>query len=137
MTIPSTRRTGGRSWRETAMRALGVAALTFLTGCPCCTEGDLEIVEGDDILWIGTSIDLVFTFGGDLIASPEQCGGHWYVDGVEGGNASSGTITSCGRYTAPMNVPAEDVLISASEYGIGECADCCPEARRRITVVGP
>ena len=61
--------------------------------------------------------------------------GHWYVNGVEGGTEATGTITSCGRYTAPAQAPAGDVLIESTEYALGECLDCCPNASLWITVI--
>jgi hypothetical protein len=37
----------------------------------------------------------------------------WFVNGVAGGNASIGTVTSAGLYTAPAVVPAEPVTVIA------------------------
>lgn len=38
----------------------------------------------------------------------------WKVNGVAGGSATSGTISSSGVYTAPSSVPTGDVLITAT-----------------------
>jgi hypothetical protein len=48
----------------------------------------------------------------------------WSVDGVPGGNATSGTITSTGLYTAPANVPASGSVVvrAASAHATGEAA---------------
>ena len=38
----------------------------------------------------------------------------WSVDGIDGGNASVGTVTSTGRYTAPMTIPAGGTVYVAA-----------------------
>jgi len=38
---------------------------------------------------------------------------YWEVDGVPGGNATSGTITTAGLYSAPLAVPATSVTVQA------------------------
>src|ERR1700733_11817829 len=37
----------------------------------------------------------------------------WWGSGVKGGNATNGTITSGGLYTAPATIPANGITISA------------------------
>jgi hypothetical protein len=122
-----------RSGRSAIIRSF-LFLLIGLAGCPICGDGALEVVEGAVPIAPGSSIQLVFRYDGATISSPDQCGGHWYVNGVEGGDATLGTITPCGRYTAPATPPPEPPLIEAAEFP--QCSDCCPYASRTITLAG-
>jgi len=54
----------------------------------------------------------------------------WSVDGIAGGNASTGTITSAGVYTAPADLPSQaTVSISATSQ-----ADATKSATAQITI---
>lgn len=114
----------------TRAAAAALAAL-LLAGCPSCPDGELRIVDGADPVAPGGLVVLELHFDG-VIAGPDDCGGYWYVDGVEGGDATVGTIDTCGRYVAPA--AARTVLVEAAEHPIDGCADCCPYGRRTITV---
>jgi len=37
----------------------------------------------------------------------------WYVNGIAGGNANLGTVSTTGKYTAPVSVPAASVTVKA------------------------
>lgn len=46
----------------------------------------------------------------DFEASPAPDGVVWDVDGIEGGNATLGTISADGTYTAPARIPSDDAV---------------------------
>jgi hypothetical protein len=84
----------------------------------------------------GESVQFEFRYDGDTYSTPGACGGHWYVNGVEGGTDATGTITPCGRYTAPATPLAEQPFIEATKYPAGGCLDCCPYASIYIALAG-
>jgi hypothetical protein len=106
------------------MRALSTILLVG-----CCPRPEMEILEGQAEVGPAEIVQLQASHG-DWRVGPGACGGHWYVDEVEGGSAETGTVDSCGRYEAPEAFPAglESVQIVASEFESGMCADCCPYA---------
>lgn len=111
------------------------ASALVLPGCPWCPTGELEVVSGaatDGVIAPGEVVELRATYGDDWEAGPGACGGHWYVNLVEGGSAELGTIDACGRYVAPSVFPdgLAELQLEAAEHGRGECADCCPSAVR-------
>ena len=77
------------------------------------------------------AVQFEMMYGDDENAHAYACGLYWYVDAVEGGNELVGTVSACGRYTAPAVLPDRDLWISGLKYGIG-CADCCPGSQRLI-----
>ena len=109
-------------------------ALLLLPGCPWCDiDRELDVVGGATAVRAGERVTLTLDSDG-YHAGPDRCRGHWYVDGIERGNAEVGTITRCGVYTAPP-VGAREVRIEASQYPLGECADCCPSGARTLKIV--
>jgi hypothetical protein len=106
----------------------------LLTGCPICPDGELLVIEGSQNIGPNQSVQFVFRYGDETYSSPAKCGGHWYVNDIEGGGETIGTITPCGRYTAPITPPPKAVLITAAEYPPGTCADCCPYASISVMV---
>ncbi len=56
----------------------------------------------------------------------------WQVNGVTGGNATTGTITASGLYTAPAAVPAGAVTVTAISQ-----ADSSKQASATVTVTAP
>jgi hypothetical protein len=80
----------------------------------------------------GEAVQFKMSYGGVEYANAHACGLHWYVDDVEGGNWLVGTISACGRYTAPAVLPNKEIWISGEGYERG-CADCCPGALRKIS----
>ncbi len=117
------------------MRAALLLPPLLLAGCPICPTGELEVVSGavaEDVIAPGEIVVLRATYGGDWTAGAGACGGHWYVNDVEGGSAALGTIDACGRYIAPPVFPDDlaQLEVEASEHAAGTCADCCPSAVR-------
>jgi arylsulfate sulfotransferase len=55
--------------------------------------------------------------------APAGAGLKWLVDGVEGGNAQSGTIDSAGNYTAPGNLPQSENVTVTAELASSPAAD--------------
>ena len=96
-----------------------------LQGCVPCT-GEVVPVEAGGPLAPGESRALVFRYRDEVAAGPDDCGGYWEVDGVEGGDAAVGTITDCGVYVAPAVPPDADPVVLAALDAPGTCADCCP-----------
>ncbi len=52
----------------------------------------------------------------DTITGLSNTGAIWAVDGVTGGNSSTGTITSSGLYTAPSTAGSHNVQVSSAAY---------------------
>lgn len=102
-----------------------------LAACMMCPEPEMRIVSGNQegIVLAADLVQLEAEYGG-WRAGAERCGAHWYVDGVEGGDAERGTIDECGLYRAPDRFPprAKTLQILASKYEIDGCVDCCPYA---------
>lgn len=116
------------------LKSLFAIAVT-LVGCPICPDGELLVIDGSVDLKPNQSVQFVFRYGGDTYSSPARCGGHWYVNGVEGGSETLGFITPCGKYTAPATPPAKQPLqVGASQYEIGQCYDCCPAATTNVCI---
>jgi len=107
--------------------------VSLSAACFVCPDGELRLVAGALPVAPGESVGLAFWFDGELLAGAQTCGGHWHVDGVEGGSRSTGTVTACGVYRAPLS-PArgQAPVVSATLCPQGACADCCPFAERRI-----
>jgi hypothetical protein len=102
---------------------LGVL-LVVLAGCPYVPDGE---VRGEQEVALGGTTQLRL-YCDQLFGGWERvpCGHDWRVEDVPGGNATVGTVTSCGLYTAPAELPLEPPEISASECDYGnECADAC------------
>jgi hypothetical protein len=115
-------------------RALALApfAVLALGGCPSCPTGSMSPVGTDPhgIVHGGDSLAFQAEYG-DWTSGPGACGGHWYVQHVEGGADEVGHVDNCGHYTAPATFAAgsPDIVIEASQFGLaGSCADCCPYA---------
>jgi len=119
------------------MRIAAVACVVALAGCPICELDDqLDIVDGassSSTVPTGGSVALSLDSEG-FQAGPGHCRGHWYVDGVEGGSLDTGTIDGCGVYVAPA-FPLDRVLVEATRFPTGSCADCCPYGQRELTIV--
>jgi hypothetical protein len=110
------------------------AASLLLAGCPLCPSPQMTIVSGSVTVAPGAVVDLRASYG-DWQVGPGRCGGHWTVNLVEGGDATVGTIDTCGRYTAPATFPDSltSIDIEASEYPRGQCSDCCPFGALSLT----
>ncbi len=118
------------------MRWLAAILLTTLAGCPICSDGELRVVGGADPVVVNGALDLELHYG-DTVLGPGRCGGHWTVDGIEGGDATVGTIDTCGHFVAPATAPDHAVTIAAAAYAPGTCADCCPYGDRTVLVRQP
>lgn len=90
-------------------KSLVLFFVVFATGC--ATNVNFEISPGTITLEVGQSQS--FTAAG---ASDRNL--QWSVNGIPGGNASFGTISSSGSYTAPHIPPTPNtVVISAARKG--------------------
>jgi hypothetical protein len=117
------------------MRRLVALLAILLGGCPICDwDTELKIVGGEAPVAPGGELSLELRNEGWL-AGPTKCRGHWYVNGVEGGDGTFGTIDRCGLFTAPAQPIAKTVTVEAMEYPPGTCADCCPWATRDVQVL--
>jgi hypothetical protein len=117
---------------------LAIVVTIGTTACPICPDGELRVVAGDEPVAAGGTIVLRLDYGGYHIGAG-GCGGHWYVNGVEGGNAAVGTIGPCGIYTAPsaqlVAGATTSVEIVAVEVPLTwSCADCCPAGARHVAL---
>ncbi|HSD87081.1 MAG TPA: hypothetical protein VLB44_06185 [Kofleriaceae bacterium] len=117
---------------------LALLALLALPGCPICESNTaLAIVSGDKELLPGEQVSLALDSEG-FSAGPTLCRGHWYVEGIEGGNTDVGTVTSCGIYTAPTTAGSRRaVRVEATKYELDGCADCCPYGQAALTLAAP
>ena len=117
------------------MRWLVASLAILLGGCPWCdSDTSLRLVGGSEPVAPGEALTLELHNEGWL-AGPTKCRGHWSVNGVEGGDTTFGTITTCGIYTAPAQPIEARVTIGASEYPPDGCADCCPYGTRDVQVL--
>jgi len=112
------------------------AISSLLTACPICPRNDVLVIEGMVPLTPGQSALFGMRYGDDLYTGARACELHWYVNEIEGGNREFGTISSCGRYTAPSVIPEMEVFVDGTVYELYACADCCPGSRRLVTFVG-
>jgi|GEM_PF-2898818 len=111
--------------------AVALTLASLLAACPICPDGELRLMAGTVPVAPGETVSLELRYD-DYVAGPDRCRGHWYVDGVAGGNATVGTVDSCGTYTAPATPPAASVFVEAGQFERFGCADCCPWAGRAI-----
>jgi hypothetical protein len=118
------------------MRAMHVVALALLyTGCHQC---EIEVVAGDtttpgnrNVIHANDRLALRA-----CIADRElTCGGHWLVNGIEGGSPTFGTIDNCGNYAAPASFPdtLAAIEIVADFPGLETCPNCCTSAVHSFT----
>jgi hypothetical protein len=116
-----------------------VLALVTLPGCPLCDlDGELDVVRGSSRLHAGERVSLELDSEG-YEAGPDRCRGHWYVDDFEGGNAEVGIITRCGEYIStlwPRPRPFT-VVVTATQYPLDGCADCCPYQTIQLEISDP
>lgn len=106
-----------------------------LAGCPYVPEGEIR-GSAEVALRETTQLRL---YCDQLFDGWERvpCERDWRVDDTPGGNATVGTISSCGEYTAPAALPLEPPEISASECDFGNgCADACGGSTT-ITLITP
>lgn len=127
---------GGPPTVRGVVAGLALIATLALGACPICPDGTLKLVSGDVPVPPGEAISLELHYDG-LVAGPTRCKGFWYVEGVLGGDATVGTVDTCGTYTAPATPPAASVFIEAGEFERFGCADCCPWAARHVDLVQP
>lgn len=122
-------------WHAAIVRLLLLGMLCAPAGCDLvlCHDGEItgtpagSIVRPGDVFDLHASIPLI-----DVDFGPNDCGGHWYVNHIEGGSPEVGTIDSCGHYVAPASFVAgfENIFIEMTDWDMvhGGCADCCPSA---------
>jgi hypothetical protein len=114
-----------------AGRAIAIALALALAGCPIVPDARLMVTSGSLPLTPGSSLSLALSCkdpGEDWVitAGDGHCGGSWFVDKKPGGSRETGTIDSCGRYTAPAMRPAKPPVVVAYETEWGTvCYDCC------------
>jgi hypothetical protein len=101
----------------------------LLTSCVRC-QGELHGPR--DALAPGASVSLEPVWEGEAV---DPCTMRWFVDGIEGGDEGVGTITDCGRYTAPESPPESDPVVLGADFAPGTCADCCPSASAVIPLL--
>jgi hypothetical protein len=58
----------------------------------------------------------------------------WEVEGIPGGNATVGTVTSSGVYTAPASPPADGAAVTVSAVSV---ADASVTATSTLTITAP
>ena len=93
--------------------ALLIALLIF-TGCGS-DKGILAISPTNATVKTGQTQQFTATINGAAVSNPS-----WFVNGILGGNATIGTISTSGLYTAPATLPSPaSVSISASLGSFG------------------
>jgi len=89
--------------------ALSLLSTSLITGCNSFTLGNVSkaaaISASSTTIRVNQQLQFTPTqlYPGDQLT--------YYVNGVQGGNAQLGTITSAGLYTAPAVVPAPDSVV--------------------------
>ena len=102
----------------------------------CELDTTLDVKRGSTTLRTNERVTLELDSEG-YVAGPDRCRGHWYVEGFEGGNAEVGVISRCGVFYAthwPRPRPYK-VWVTATQYELGACADCCPGESIELTIV--
>ena len=92
------------------LASLGAAAL--MTGCASITVGN-----GSSFTAISTSVSELRVNQTTQLSTHTQFDGTaltFYVNGIQGGNAQVGTISSTGLYTAPAIVPIPNSVMITS-----------------------
>lgn len=101
-----------------------VAIVVLLAACPYVPSGE---IRGSSDVALGETTSLRL-YCDDLFDGWVRvpCGRDWQVQNVTGGSTTFGTISECGQYTAPLDMPSEPPMIDASECDSGNgCADTC------------
>jgi hypothetical protein len=75
-----------------------LACLALAAGCEPC-ELSFAKSNGSDKRVVSPRVEVRFTACID--GQNLTCGGHWLVNGIEGGSDIFGRIDSCGSYVAP------------------------------------
>ncbi len=103
-----------------------------LVACPICPCDELRVIKGSVPVAPGAAVQFEMHYGDETY---DGCDLYWYVDEIEGGNETVGTISKCGLYTAPTKPTLASVAIYGGEYQIYGCHDCCPGSAREITLL--
>lgn len=112
------------------MAVVSVGLALIVAGCPICPDDELRVVQGAVPVAPGAEVGFEVQYGDKTY---DSCALHWYVNEIEGGDATVGRITGCGVYTAPAAPTLESVVIYGAEHGLG-CADCCPGSARTVAL---
>jgi arylsulfate sulfotransferase len=98
--------------RGTRFTTLGLVLLFISTLFGCgSSNSPLTISPTSAVLLPGQSAQFVASSGAFSSTSEP-----WQVNGVQGGSASTGTISQAGIYTAPSSAPGQPVLISVRGF---------------------
>jgi hypothetical protein len=98
--------------RTTRLTALGfiLLGISILFGCGS-SNSPITISPTSAVLLPGQSVQFTASSGA-FSATNEP----WQVNGVQGGSASTGTITQAGIYTAPSSASSQPILISVRGF---------------------
>jgi arylsulfate sulfotransferase len=97
---------------------LELTRISFLLLCSTAVAYLLSGCAGNSVTPVITPIGAVLLAGQtaqftDTVNGAPVYEDVWYVNGVMGGSAATGTISSSGLYATPRNLPAQPVIITA------------------------
>lgn len=112
--------------------AFCLCVTSFITGCNSYSLGNLDTAAA--ISAPGSSVRVTETL---QLSSKAMAAGEpltFYVNGIQGGNAEYGTISSSGLYTAPTVIPTPDTVVITSTSNMYPTA---PQGKVSVAVWNP
>lgn len=113
------------SWQRSTIFSLFLVLGIALSGCASGNSSsgnpqflqpaNFKVTPNTGLLASGQSVQFLTTGGGGSLVNLT-----WQVNGVAGGSASTGTITSSGVFTAPATTPKNPVAITATNATTNE-----------------
>jgi arylsulfate sulfotransferase len=112
----------GLDWQRFSLSSYLFILVSILSGCassgsPFEQPAGFQVTPSMAVLEAGQSIQFTTTVEPASLVSPA-----WKVNGVVGGSATSGTITSSGIYTAPPSTPTGTVVVTMTNTASGATA---------------
>jgi arylsulfate sulfotransferase len=112
----------GLNWQRFSLSSYLFILVSILSGCassgsPFEQPAGFQVTPSMAVLEAGQSIQFTTTGEPASLVSPA-----WKVNGVVGGSATSGTITSSGIYTAPPSTPTGTVVVTMTNAASGATA---------------
>lgn len=115
----------GRLWTATLL-----IAVAFLANCSNDTKGPITVTVSPATASVQIGLTKQFSA---TVANAASQGVDWQVNGVSGGDATNGTISASGLYTAPAAVPSPaTVTVTAVSQ-----SDNTKSGSAAVTITGP
>ena len=116
--------------RVRATLVFAMLLILLLTGCATDKKGAVSVAVTPVSVSVQTGLTQQFTA---TVTNASSTGVDWQVNGVSGGDATNGTISASGMYTAPANVP-NPAAVTVTAVSV---ADSTKSGSATVTVTGP